>query len=219
MDSCLLIFVRAPELGQVKTRLAQAVGEDEALRIYRLLVRRVCESTREVWGMVRCFCFTPPERRAEVEDWLIEEGLADRWRDRFVAQVSGDLGRRQEAALAWARREGAQVSVLLGTDCVDVGRREIEEAASRVRKGLTDVVFGPAEDGGYYLLASRGPHPGLFGGVRWGDGSVLEDCLQNAAALGLRCGLLGWLRDVDTAEDWQRVRRSLNLPGADGAHG
>ncbi|HUF61153.1 MAG TPA: TIGR04282 family arsenosugar biosynthesis glycosyltransferase [Verrucomicrobiales bacterium] len=216
MDLCVVVFLRVPEAGQVKTRLAEAVGDEEAARIYRLMVGRVCRETRDVPGAVRCFCFTPPEQRAEVERWLIEDGLADRWRDRFLAQVSGDLGRRQAAALAWARMEGAEVSVLLGTDCIDVGRRHIEDAAAQVRRGRADLIFGPAEDGGYYLLAARGPHPGLFGGVRWGESSVLEDCLENAAALGLRCGLLGPLMDVDTGRDWQRVRGRLESLEGDG---
>jgi glycosyltransferase A (GT-A) superfamily protein (DUF2064 family) len=96
-------------------------------------------------------------------------------------------------------REGASRVVLIGSDCPGVDRLTVQHAFEALAEN--DVVLGPSEDGGFYLIGLAAPAPGLFRRVAWSTGAVLTQTIRNAERLGLRVGLLPALRDIDTAED------------------
>jgi uncharacterized protein len=193
----LLVFLKAPRPGQVKTRLAAEIGDEAAARVYRELAERVLAQTapreREY---ERTVFFTPEEARAEVSRWIPAETL--------VAQEGADLGQRMHAAFAGAFARGATRAALIGTDVPRLARAHVLEAMAALDH--SPVVLGPALDGGYYLVALREPRAELFRGVDWGTSSVRATTLGRAASLGLAVHLLAPLRDVDTAAD---------LPAAD----
>lgn len=129
-----------------------------------------------------------------VRTWLDGLGVS-----RFHAQPDGDLGSRLGAAFARHFSEAARRVVIIGSDCPGVDRRVIGEAFAALDDH--DVVLGPARDGGYYLIAMKSLEESLFRGITWSSSAVLRETRAIACRLGLSCGLLRPLRDVDTISD------------------
>lgn len=183
----LIVFARAPRLGTVKRRLAAGIGPVAALRFHRTrlteLARRLGHDRR--WRTV--FAVTPDRARSR---W--PTGI-ERW-----PQGTGDLGQRMARALARRRR-----AVLIGTDVPGLAPADVA-AAFRALHG-PQVVFGPAADGGYWLVGfgpRRPPRP--FAGVRWSGPHALADTLARCRPHPV--ALLRELRDVDTAADLAKLR-------------
>ena len=187
----LLIFIKNPEKGKVKTRLARDLGDDKALQIYRALLAH----TREVALSVSAerFLFYS-EYVPESDDWPAS-GFDKR------LQKGADLGERMYRAFVQVL-ERHERAVIIGSDCPQLQASIVEEAFARLEE--FPVVLGPAEDGGYYLLGLHRPEPSLFHDISWSTESVLEQTLQRVAALGQEAFLLPRLSDVDRAADWER---------------
>ena len=199
MRRAVLLFVKHPQPGKVKTRLAATLGPERAAAIYRTLGEAVLGGLPmedKVWVM-----FDPPERQAEIAEWM--RGASGGRELRFVAQAPGDLGTRLIHAFGTAFAEGCEVAAAIGSDCVELSPAHFAEAWQALASH--DVVLGPAVDGGYYLLALRAPHPELFRDIAWSTDAVCRETLARAAAAGLRVHLLPTLRDVDTEEDWRKL--------------
>lgn len=197
MRRCVLLFVKYPEPGKVKTRLAATVGADRAAEIYRHLAEGVLRRVPAADDVL--VMFDPPEKAAAIAAWLRRPaGALD-----FLAQAGGDLGVRLAHAFAAAFSGGFDAVAAIGSDCITLAAPHFAEAW----RALTthDAALGPAEDGGYYLLALRAPQPALFTDIAWSTHTVCQQTLARAAAAGLRVHLLPPLRDVDTEEDWRRV--------------
>jgi len=191
-------FVKAPRLGTVKTRLARDIGAAEALRFHRwtstAVARRLARSRR--WHTV--LYVTPDAFAHQGRFW--PPGLARR------GQGSGDLGRRMAAALTdWP---GAD-TVLIGGDIPDVTRAHIGHAFAAL--GRADVVFGPADDGGYWLVGLKaGRRPFRFlRGLRWSTPETLNDSIATLRPRW-RVGLVDRLTDIDDAADWRDWRAELS---------
>lgn len=198
----LMIFVKAPRPGEVKTRLARDVGAVRAAAIYRTMGRRIVDRLRG--GPYRTIVhFSPPDALEEIQAWLGEEDLE------FRSQVGGSLGARMAAAFDVGLREADQVCVV-GTDSPDLTaatvRRAMEhlaaagEVAGGDDRGAVAVV-GPALDGGYYLLGLDRPTPSLFRDIPWGTAVVLGRTLRRAHELGIPVHTLEPLADVDQLAD------------------
>jgi len=192
----LILFARTPRLGTVKRRLAREVGPRAALRFTRnqldRLRRRLGRDRR--WRLV--IAATPDRPR-----WP--------WRAPVIPQGRGDLGQRMQRALGRYRR-----AVLIGSDIPGVAPADI--AAAFRALGRARAVFGPAEDGGYWLVGF-GPRPpfAAFAGVRFSTEHALADTLRNCR--GCRTALLRRLRDVDSAADLAATRGTV--PASRQRHG
>lgn len=194
----LLVFVKEPSPGKVKTRLAREVGDGEAARIYQLLGRTVVEQVRT--GHYRTVVYyDPPGARERVEAWLGSQALE------FRPQAPGDLGKRLEAAFEEAFSAAALV-LAIGTDAPGVNAEVVEEAFRLLENA--DLVLGPARDGGYYLIGLRRPCGELFRAIPWSTGDVLKVTIGKAEGLGLTTALLPVRSDVDTVEDWRALLRA-----------
>ena len=182
----VIIFARAPRLGTVKRRLAASIGARGALRFYRTMLAATAWPIARDGRWRTLLAITPAGSRA---DWT---RLAPPRTPR-MAQVSGDLGRRMEKALAPFPR-----AILIGSDIPGLGPDDI--AAGFRALGRADAVFGPALDGGYWLvgLGPRRPHR-PFAQVRWSSPHALADTMANFRRQ--RVTLLPPKRDVDTVED------------------
>ncbi len=194
----LYVFVRAPALGAVKRRLAAGVGEIEALRFYRTateaLLRRIGHDPR--WSTI--LAVTPDGAARGVSPWSRE--LAR------VGQGDGDLGARMGRILA---RDPTAPVAIVGSDIPELAAPHIGSAFAALRR--VDLVFGPAIDGGYWLVGRR---PGvathaLFDGVRWSSPHALADTRANVPP-GRSVALLQMLEDVDDAEAYLRWRFTRN---------
>ncbi len=199
MKDLVIVFARAPRLGTVKRRLAAEIGQREALRFHAGNLFRVVRELARDRRFATMVAITPDGARLRVPAAVVPQGR-------------GDLGARMARALARARRV-----VVVGCDIPDL--RAADVAAAFRALGRADAVFGPAADGGYWLVGLGPRRPGRpFRAVRWSTRHALADTLANFARH--RVALLRMLADVDTATDlrgWRRRRLSwpcANAPAA-----
>lgn len=188
----VIVFLRSPELGKVKTRLAATVGPERALAVHRQLMELTLAALRSVPEVTLC---VTPDSAVSSRDWPLQPGWS------FVAQGEGDLGRRLERSFAASFAVHSQPLVVIGCDCPDVTPADMMEAGRLLTQ--RDVVFGPATDGGYWLIGLRRPAPELFSEIPWGSDQVLAASVKAAQAAGLTVGYLRELSDIDTEADWQ----------------
>ena len=199
-ERALVVFVKRPRPGAVKTRLGAAIGLEAAADLYRALVEHVLEATTPRPGdYERLVFFDPPGDLEEMRAWL--PGV------RLLAQKGGDLGARMADAFARAFARGASRVAIVGTDAPRCTRETVTEALAAL--GGADVVLGPAEDGGYYLLALREPRPELFAGIAWSTAKVAAETRARATASRLSVRELPSLRDLDTLDDLRGLWPSL----------
>lgn len=187
----LLIFIRNPQLGKVKTRLARTLGDEEALRIYRILL----EKTRAA----ALACST--ERCLLYSDFVDE---TDDWDAQFFQksiQHPGDLGQRMESAFQQAFESGAHKVVIIGSDCPELNGETLNQAFEALE--TADFVIGPVPDGGYYLIGMKQLEPSVFREMEWSTEAVRAITKERILALGKTFILLPMYADVDTEEDWR----------------
>lgn len=188
----LLLFLRAPRSGSVKSRLAAGVGDARALALYRRLAEHAAGAARAAAGPLALrFLFTPDDAEKEMREWL---GEAD-WRP----QGGGDLGARLERAFDDGFAEGYGPVLALGSDLPALRAEDVAEAVRALERA--GAVVGPAEDGGYWLIGLTRPQPAVFRGIRWSTPQVLPQTLSRLEAAGTPPHLLRTLRDVDTQDD------------------
>lgn len=190
-DSAVLVFVRAPEAGRVKTRLAAEIGAEAALRVYVRLAEHAAAEARASGAAVRVH-FTPADAEAAVRGWLGEPAA-------YLPQAGGDLGERMRAAFEDAFAAGFRRVAVVGSDLPGL-------SAELLRRALTllesrEAVLGPARDGGYYLLGLRRMVPEPFRGIAWSTDSVFRETVARLRAVGVEPALLEEMADVDVAAD------------------
>lgn len=200
MTKGLIIFAREPLPGRVKTRLAQDIGDQAAIEIYTAMLEDTLEQANRL-DSVQPLLF-----------WSLETStlpvLNQYPQISMHAQQGKDLGERMAAALAHSFNTGFCPCCIIGTDSPDLPAKHIHEAFELLERDESDVVFGPANDGGYYLVGLRKTWSGLFEGIPWSTSVVLEENLRQAKMLGLRTSLLPSWYDIDTLEDLRRLSGS-----------
>lgn len=191
----MLVFVRAPEPGRVKTRLAAAIGAEGALRVYLRLAEHALAEARSLAaeGVEIRVHYTPAGAGAAVREWL-GDGPA------YLPQAeSEDLGERMRDAFAAAFADGVERVVIVGSDLPHLTSALLHRAFDVL--DAHPAVLGPARDGGYYLLGLRGMIDGIFSGVPWSTPDVLAATLERFRASGVEAEMLEELVDVDEVED------------------
>lgn len=185
----LLVFLKAPRVGAVKTRLAHDIGDELAVEVYRSLARAVLDATTPPpqEGFRRVLCFAPRDAGPEVAAWVGDE--------RLEPQSEGDLGARMDEAFANSFARGSTKAVIIGTDSLDVDRTAVDAAFQALDD--VDVVIRAAEDGGYTLIGLTRRQTALFDDIAWSTGAVLSQTLARAAAAGLRVVNAGPDADID----------------------
>lgn len=198
------MFVKAPQAGRVKTRLAAALGMDAACQAYSQLVERLLSNLMDLDSVQ--LRFTPDNAEQEILHW----GKAC-WQR--AQQVSGDLGERLQRAFAQSLISGFGKVVVIGSDCPEVTSDDVRAAWRSLDH--CDVVLGPAQDGGYWLVGLKSSQPALFENMAWSTDTVFEETRNRAKARGLKVATLRVLRDVDTPEDWKAFCRNsqARMPG------
>ncbi|MFC3199117.1 TIGR04282 family arsenosugar biosynthesis glycosyltransferase [Parapedobacter deserti] len=186
--NALVIFARNLVYGQVKTRLAATIGADRAYETYKQLL---VHTNRVVQHCA-----------ADKLIFYSEEAVTgDLWDARFSreVQLGADLGERMQNAFAAVFQKGYVNTVLIGTDCPALSEHIVQRAFDELEGH--DVVIGPADDGGYYLLGMNAPHPELFTGIAWSTERVFETTTVICDRLGLRYAILPSLPDIDEEKD------------------
>lgn len=206
----VVVMTRAPLPGATKTRLAPMLGVEGCARLHRALIAHTLAAARDAVGD-RCVVVAvdPPEHMDLVG--ALARPVA-RHAD-LITQSGADLGERMAAAVGYAYQRHGSPVVVVGTDLPSLTPALITGAACAVAAGA-DVVFGPALDGGYYLVGLARPTAELFAlpPELWGGPAVLSASLDRATALGLRFTTLAPQRDLDTPKDLLALAREGALP-------
>jgi rSAM/selenodomain-associated transferase 1 len=192
----ILLFAKYPEAGRCKTRLAATLGDEAALRVYRALLDHTLKTMQAVEAR-KVLYVDPPERASSGSQWA--SGM-----DLYLPQSQGDLGERLSTAMTERLQAGAERILFLGSDCPQISEESILSSFSILEE--KDVVLGPTEDGGYYLLGLKSSLLFLFQDIPWSTERVLETTLNILKEHGLSYILLATFSDVDTLQDLHRVR-------------
>ena len=204
MKNALIIFIRNPEKGKVKSRLSKDLGEEKTLTVYNFLL----QYTRDI-------CASANVSRFVFYSDNIDH--TDIWDEHFFTkylQEGNDLGERMSNAFLKVFNLGFKKVSIIGSDCYELKSDHIQQAFSQLEN--TDVVIGPSKDGGYYLLGMKKLHPGLFNNKNWGCDDVLKNTIVNLNQHKLKFIQLTALNDIDTIDDLSGTdileKCNLNLP-------
>jgi rSAM/selenodomain-associated transferase 1 len=199
MKKAIIIFVRNPELGKVKTRLAKQIGDEQALQVYKELLQH----THNITADLDCSKFVYyADSMAENDLW--ESSLFEK-----KVQEGESLGDRMMLAFFELFQQGYSKIVIIGSDCPELTGFIIEDAFDKLDS--SDVVIGPSSDGGYYLLGLTQLVPDLFKNKRWSTDTVLSSTIQDTVSLRKSCSFLTELSDIDTAEDLHLYQQMLKI--------
>ncbi|MFQ5863091.1 MAG: TIGR04282 family arsenosugar biosynthesis glycosyltransferase [Candidatus Brocadiales bacterium] len=188
----LMIFVKYPEPGKVKTRLAKTLGGEIAVELYRLMAEDIIRRLKGCRRYKIIIFFDPPHRASDMKDWLGNDLC-------YIQQSGQDLGERLTNAFGVAFDSGARRAVVIGTDCLGITQGTVSKTLQCLDE--KDVVIGPAEDGGYYLLGLSQYIPELFHSIDWSTNKVFHQTIEKAKRLSLSSTVLEPLRDVDEPSD------------------
>ena len=186
-ESKVVVFVKAPILGKVKTRLAKSIGDKAALEAYKELTLTVLGRIKKLTKVD--LCFTPDDSINEVMPWAQENWTT-------TPQGPGDLGER----MCKVFDNITEPTLLIGSDCPYMEEEDLIEAGHALEKN--DLVLGPAEDGGYWMIGMKTPTPSLFKEINWGSSTVYKSTVSRAEEQGLRIWRGRMLGDIDCADDW-----------------
>ncbi len=186
MSELLIVFVKNPELGKVKTRLAKDIGNKDALAVYQKLLKTTIEAAQDCRADV-CFYFS---NSVDANIWP---------KDQSKIQSGDDLGEKMKNAFQDGFSEGYERIVIIGSDLPDMSSDLINKSFQSL--SFMDTVIGPASDGGYYLLGMKKMMTELFENVRWSSDEVLETTLERLTKKKESYFLLETKNDIDTSDD------------------
>ncbi|MFK8039067.1 MAG: TIGR04282 family arsenosugar biosynthesis glycosyltransferase [Crocinitomicaceae bacterium] len=186
----LIVFAKNIVLGKVKTRLAKSIGDNEALNVYVKLYEITERESLKV-------------RNADLEVHFSDVIIEAKWAssNRYV-QVEGNLGVKMKHAFEKGFEKGYKNIICIGTDLADQKAEIIENAFNQLEKH--DFVFGPAEDGGYYLVGSSQKQLYIFDNKPWSEDTLLKETLTEIKSFNHSVSLLNTLNDIDNLEDLKR---------------
>jgi rSAM/selenodomain-associated transferase 1 len=192
-ESIILLFIKAPVRGRVKSRLAAAIGEETTLELYKNFILDIVDTVKKTGYPFR-ICYYPPEAGSEVSSWLAGHY-------RLMPQQGNDLGERMENAFIRCFSEGFERAILIGSDLPDLAPAVLREAMASLAEH--DVVIGPASDGGYYLIGfhKHTPMPRMFHGMPWSTGTLFQETMAILKNSALSIAQAPKWNDVDTVED------------------
>jgi len=197
VDRCVILFVKLPEKGKVKSRLARDMDWDLVLRLYESMVLDTIDLLKRAAAPF-VICFDPPSSLDRVQYWLGQEYS-------YVPQAGGDLGERMEQAFVRAFREGLNRVVLIGSDIPGLDSFVIHDAFAALASH--DAVIGPATDGGYYLIGFQKNRfePGIFHDMIWSTETVFSETIDRLRGRSWKVYVLPQCQDADTKEDLKEL--------------
>ena len=205
-DTLIVVMAKQPLVGKTKTRLVPALSLQEAADLYQALLLDTIELASCQPRADLAVAITPPESRRYFESITPSKTL--------LLPVEGqDIGACLVHTMEMSLNRGYRKVLALNSDGPSVPREYLGQAANYLEQA--DVVLGPGEDGGYYLVGLTQPHPGIFSDIAWSTFSVLSQTLERAAGLGLRTALTPPWYDVDTPAEVLRLINELQAISPD----
>lgn len=193
MKQLLLIFVRNPILGKVKTRVAKTIGETEALQVYKCLLEYTKKITTNLITV---------DKQVWYADFLNKNDLWNAYQKKEQVPTQS-LGERMNFAFENGFENEYESIGIIGSDCLELSTEVLEIAFKQLK--YYDVVIGPAKDGGYYFIGMKKKHSFLFENKKWSTDTVFLDTIEDIKKEGLTYFLLETLSDIDTEEDLKNI--------------
>lgn len=187
--SAIILFIRNPELGKVKTRLAKTIGDENALLVYKALLTHTHQITRDL----------PFDKYVYYADQITADDSWDRAVYQKRLQTGKDLGEKMANACKELFGMGYQTLLIMGSDCYELETGIIQHAMESME--IADVVIGPARDGGYYLIGMQAPFKNIFENISWSTDKVYAQTLAIVEKNKYSIAVLPTLTDVDTEAD------------------
>jgi rSAM/selenodomain-associated transferase 1 len=188
----LILFLKAPIAGEVKTRLQPELTTDEALTLYKAMVEDLLERLQKSNNFELILSFTPATAEESLRNWL-----GDKFQ--YLAQTGDDLGQRLHHAFRWSFSQNFSRAVAIGSDIPRLRLNHVEQAFSLLKEN--QVVLGPCLDGGYYLIGLDKPRPSLFSGIDWSTDLVSSQTMAKIREEALTVSQLDPLPYVDIYRD------------------
>jgi len=196
--TALIVFQKNEILGKVKTRLAATLGNEEALKIYQILIAHTHHEIIPIEADKYIFYSDFIPGSLESNDSVLLHQV----------QTGNDLGERMKNAFELLFKKGYKKVLIIGTDCAALEAKHIQFAIQKL--DLVDVVIGPAEDGGYYLLGMKKTIPNLFTEMEWSTEWVMTETISRLTQANLSYSTIETLSDIDQEEDWDKVKLNFN---------
>jgi rSAM/selenodomain-associated transferase 1 len=191
--NAVIVFQKNLVAGRVKTRLAKTLGNDEALEIYKSLIKTTYLEIGQLKD-VDIFIY--------LSDYVEELPFDIKGKSyQILAQEGKDLGERMKNAFRDCFGKGYQKCIIIGTDCPEISTKDMQLAFDKL--SYKDIIIGPAADGGYYLLGLKKETPALFESINWSTAEVLSSTTHRAEGQNLSFEKLRTLNDIDTEKDWK----------------
>lgn len=200
MNRALLVVAKRPAPGQTKTRLCPPLTGQQAADLYRCLLLDTLELARSVPDVYPIIAYLPQDATSYFKELAPDLSL--------LPQKGMDLGERLDNALTHCLQSGFRQAVIMNSDGPTLPVASLQRAFELLDGGA-DVVLGPCEDGGYYLIGVTAPRPTLFRGVQMSTATVMDETLERAKTAGLSVAKLPPWYDVDTAADLLRLAAEL----------
>jgi rSAM/selenodomain-associated transferase 1 len=198
----IIVFVKYPQPGKVKTRLALHIGTQKVIKLYRAFVEDTLDKLDRGQNSVAVF-FDPADKETLFKDWLGN-------RVYYYPQGTGDLGLKMKKAFDTLFNQKAEKIILIGTDIPQLTVEVIHEAFLLLESN--EAVLGPSEDGGYYLIGFRRKtfESSVFHGIQWSVPDVFNSTMRRLDKLNRSVGLLQAFNDIDTIEDLERLKQNIS---------
>lgn len=201
--NALIIFIKYPQPGKVKTRLAKGIGGEKSVLLYRMFVDALLKRTAP-GNFQRMVFYSPANKKNEIAKWLGED-------IRIYPQRGGALGDRLLKAFDFAFKNGAEKVIAIGSDSPLLDNALINRAFRCLRN--KEIVVGPAFDGGYYLIGLSSLEKSLFQGISWGTEKVFKQTMEKIREKKKSHEILSVHFDVDRKEDIFLLRDKIKGPG------
>lgn len=198
--NALIVFQKNPVLGKVKTRVAATLGEEQALEIYMQLLKHTYSMINHLQD-IDTYIYFSDELESGMDNIFVGNV-------QFRVQNGIDLGSRMKNAFEQILSEGYEKAVIIGTDCPGITNAIIHEAFEKL--AFADVVFGPAMDGGYYLLGLKTTEINVFDHMTWSHQHVLSDSIKRLNLEQQTFTLLEMLSDIDNEADWEQYKNLIS---------
>lgn len=196
-DKGIIIFLKYPEAGKVKTRIGVELGNDFTVMLYRKFVSDILTKLSSLETDILVY-FTPAEKRKEIIDWL-------GYSLQFFPQSGKNLGERMNNAFREQFNSGYRSLILIGSDIPHIPSINLIKALDSL--GSYPPVIGPASDGGYYIIGFHYGNflPSVFEGINWSTESVFNETLKTFEKYGIKPYVLPLLSDIDTVDDLRKI--------------
>ena len=191
-NNCIILFIKAPKIGFVKTRLAKDIGSKKACGIYKKLAEKILKEAKKTRADTEIHYF--PEKDVEIVKSWIGTNF------KFYPQQGDCLGDKMKNSILSALKRGYKKVILAGSDIPDLNKEIFESGFKKISK---NPVLGPCEDGGYYLIGldAASFRESYFQNIKWSTNTVLKDTVKKIKKVGFRPYLLPQLNDIDTIDD------------------